>query len=89
MLNLVTQYDQLQDTGSSTWYVLGLTFSVGHMLFSKMALARIKAVERGVPKEDVTVSMGRWLRMNWVRALITDLPAWLCWIVAAVEALGG
>ncbi|KAK3998221.1 hypothetical protein QBC44DRAFT_386587 [Cladorrhinum sp. PSN332] len=88
VLNLVNDYDQLQATGASTWYVLGLMFSVAHMFYLKMALGRIAAIERGMPKEgDVTVSMGRWLKMNWVRGLITDLPACLCWIVGAVLAM--
>ncbi|KAJ5241833.1 uncharacterized protein N7469_000160 [Penicillium citrinum] len=87
ILNLVARYDQLQSTGSTTWYVLGLLFSVGHMLFVKMALGRIAAIEKGVPKDNVRVSMGKWLQMNWVRALITDLPAWICWIMAAVSAM--
>lgn len=87
VLNLVSRYDQLQATGSSRWYALGLMFSVGHMLFLKMALERIADIEEGTPKNNVTVSMGRWLQMNWVRALVTDLPAWVCWTVAAVSAL--
>lgn len=87
VLNLITRYDQLHATGSSTWYALGLIFSMGHMLFLKTPLARIAAIEKGMPKDNVTVSMGRWLQMNWVRALITDLPAWGCWMVAAVSAL--
>ena len=87
ILNLVTDYDQLQATGASTWYKMALIFSVAHMLYLKMALERIAAIEQGRPKDNVTVSMGRWLHMNWARGLITDLPAWVFWIVAAVKAM--
>lgn len=43
-----------------------------------MALGLIAAIENGVPKGNVVRSMEAWLKMNWVRGLITDLPAWLC-----------
>ena len=77
-------------TGSSRfkwWYALGLMFSVAHMLYARMALRLIADIENGVARGDVAVSMAGWLRMNWVRALTTDLPAWLCFVTAALKAL--
>lgn len=73
--------------GSESWYLWGLSLSLAHMLFVPMALRRIAAIENNVPKGKVVLSMESWLRMNWVRALTTDLPAWLCFIVAALKAL--
>lgn len=73
--------------GSTTWYALGLAFSLAHMLFAPTALSRIATIEKNIPKGNVVLSMESWLRMNWIRALTTDLPAWLCFIVAALKAL--
>lgn len=87
VLNLMVKYDQLRESGAATWYILGLMFSLAHMFYLKIALGRIAAIEKGTPKGNVTVSMGRWLKMNWVRGLITDLPAWVFWIVAALKAI--
>ncbi|TPX14115.1 uncharacterized protein E0L32_000509 [Thyridium curvatum] len=84
-LNLLVPGDD--PAGSTKWYWLGLLFSIAHMLYLPMALRRIAAIEKGVPKGNVAHSMEAWLKMNWVRALITDLPAWLCFIVAALKAL--
>ncbi|KUJ20438.1 uncharacterized protein LY89DRAFT_715842 [Mollisia scopiformis] len=87
ILNLFISQDQLQDTGASKWYTLGLLFSIAHMFYLFRALKLIAAIENDEPKGNVTYSMGRWLKMNWTRALLTDLPAWLCFIAAALKAL--
>ncbi|KAI0452048.1 hypothetical protein F5B21DRAFT_484946 [Xylaria acuta] len=83
ILNLLLSQDQL---GSTKWYILGLLFSFAHMLFVRKALGLIADIENDVPKGNVTHSMGAWLRMNWIRALTTDLPAWLCFVIAALKA---
>ena len=57
------------------------------MLFAPTALRRIAAIEENVPKGNVVISMESWLRMNWIRAWTTDLPAWLCFVTAALKAL--
>lgn len=87
ILNLVFSRDELQVTGSSKWYTLGLIFSIGHMVYIRTALKLITDIEKDVPKGNVTYSMEGWLRMNWVRAVTTDLPAWLCFITAALKVL--
>ena len=70
-----------------SWYALGLMFSVAHMLYARMALRLIADIENGVPRGNVTESMAGWLKMNWVRALTTDLPAWVCFVTAALKGL--
>ncbi|KAI4937917.1 hypothetical protein J4E85_000354 [Alternaria conjuncta] len=65
----------------------GSTTCLAHMLFAPTALQRIAAIEKNVPKGNVVISMESWLRMNWIRAWTTDLPAWVCFIVAALKAL--
>lgn len=84
ILNLLIPEHQY---GSTTWYAWGLFFSLAHMLFAPTALQRIAAIEKNVPKGNVVISMESWLRMNWIRAWTTDLPAWVCFIVAALKAL--
>ncbi|TVY16903.1 hypothetical protein LARI1_G007193 [Lachnellula arida] len=88
LLNLVVARDQLHTAGSRKWYVLGLLFSVGHIvIYARRALKLLAEIENDVPKGNSTYSMGVWLKMNWVRAVTTDLPALLCFIVAALKTL--
>ncbi|TVY89103.1 hypothetical protein LAWI1_G008380 [Lachnellula willkommii] len=88
LLNLVVARDQLHTAGSRKWYVLGLLFSVGHVaIYARRALKLLAEIENDVPKGNSTYSMGIWLKMNWVRAVTTDLPALLCFVVAALKTL--
>jgi hypothetical protein len=88
ILNLLVARKDLQNKGAATWYGLGLMFSLGHiMIFGKGALKLLKEIREDIPKGNSTYSMGVWLRMNWLRALTTDLPALLCFIVAALKTL--
>jgi hypothetical protein len=74
--------------GSLPWYGLGLLFSFCHIaIFAKRALGLLADIKADRPKGNSTHSMGVWLKMNWVRALVTDFPAWVCFIVAALKAL--
>lgn len=86
-LNLLISRDQLQATGSTSWYTLGLMFSIAHMAYVRTALKWIADIENDVPKGNATYSMEKWLKMNWTRALLTDFPAWLCFTTAALKAL--
>ncbi|KAL2203727.1 hypothetical protein CC79DRAFT_1371759 [Sarocladium strictum] len=87
LLNLLVD-DHQMPPGSTNWYRWGLAFSLAHMLFVPMALNRIEAIEKAVPRGNgVVLAMEAWLRMNWVRGLITDLPAWLCFVAAALDVL--
>ena len=36
---------------------------------------------------DVVRAMEAWLSMNWIRGWTTDLPALVCFVVAALKAL--
>lgn len=88
ILNLLLSREQVLASGADKWYMLGLLFSAGHIaIFGKRAIKLLAEIKNDVPKGNSTYSMGVWLRMNWVRALVTDLPAWFCFIVAALKAL--
>lgn len=86
--NLLISRPELKAAGSESWYWMGLLFSVGHIaIYGKRALGLLKDIREDVPRGNSTHSMGVWLKMNWVRALTTDLPAWVCFIVAALKTL--
>nr|A0A8F4S8P5.1 RecName: Full=Epoxidase pydX; AltName: Full=Pyrrocidines biosynthesis cluster protein X; Flags: Precursor [Acremonium sp.]QXF14598.1 PydX [Acremonium sp.] len=87
VVNLFVGRDELRATGAMSWYTIGLLFSLAHMGYMRTALDRIGMIERGVPRGNVTSSMESWLRMNRTRALVTDLPAWICFVTAALKAL--
>lgn len=88
LLNILLYRGQLHAAGSEKWYWLGLMFSVGHIaIFARGALKLLAEIKGDVPKGNSTYSMGVWLTMNWIRALTTDLPAWVCFIVAALKTL--
>lgn len=84
IVNLLVPGDQ---PDSTLWYAWGLFFSIAHMFFAPTALHRIAAIEEGAPRGNAVLSMEAWLRMNWVRAWTTDLPAWTCFITAALKTL--
>lgn len=88
LLNLAVARNELLAADAANWYLLGLLFSVGHIaIYAKTALRLLAEIKADVPKSNSTYSMGIWLTMNWVRALTTDFPAWICFIVAALKAL--
>jgi len=88
ILNIVVARQYLDNTNAAKWYGLGLLFSVGHIaIFGRKAIGLLGDIKADRPKGNSTYSMGVWLRMNWIRAVTTDLPAWLCFIVAALKAL--
>lgn len=88
ILNLIVAREHLYTRGAAKWYGLGLLFSVGHIaVYGKGAIKLLADIKADIPKGNSSYSMGVWLRMNWQRALTTDLPAWLCFIVAALKAL--
>jgi hypothetical protein len=87
ILNFLISHDQLHTAGSEKWYWLGFMFSLGHMIYGPTALKLLSEIKNDVPKGNSTCSMGVWLKMNWTRALLTDFPAWIFFIVAALKTL--
>lgn len=86
LLNLAVARNELH--GSAKWYFLGFLFSLGHIaIYAKGAPKLLADIKNDVPRGNNTYSMEVWLKMNLVRALTTDLPAWVCFIVAALKAL--
>ncbi|KAF4634782.1 hypothetical protein G7Y89_g3307 [Cudoniella acicularis] len=88
VLNLIIGRNEMVAVGGDKWYWLGLMFSAAHIVFyARKALKLLAEIKADIPKGNPTYSMGVWLKMNWTRALLTDLPAWICFIVAALKTL--
>ncbi|KAF1961824.1 hypothetical protein CC80DRAFT_401863 [Byssothecium circinans] len=84
ILNLIVARDEC----ATMWYALGFLFTLGHVaIYARTAVKLLADIQADIPKGNSTHSMGVWLRMNWLRALTTDLPAWICFIVAALKTL--
>jgi hypothetical protein len=88
ILNLLVARENLYAIGATKWYALGLLFSFGHIaIFGKTALGLIADIKNERPKGNVAHSMKVWLKMNMIRAFITDLPAWICFVIAILKAM--
>jgi hypothetical protein len=88
LFNLALARHELYAAGAANWYLLGLLFSLGHIaIYAKGALKLLADIRNDVPRGNSTHTMEAWLKMHWVRSLTTDLPAWICFIVAALKVL--
>ncbi|KAJ7668314.1 hypothetical protein B0H17DRAFT_1087740 [Mycena rosella] len=74
----------LQASGALKWYWLGVGFTVAHFFYGPTALRLLKAIRDGEPDGKPTQSMGQWLRMHATRTATTDLPAFICFTIAAL-----
>jgi len=85
--NAYTHRASLEATGALKFYWLGVFFALAHFFYGGMAVRLLKAIRNGEPEGKTTKSMGDWLRMHWARTFTTDLPAVICFTIAAVVAL--
>lgn len=76
--------ESLEASGALKWYWLGVFFAFAHFFYGPTALGLLKAIREGEPNGQTTVSMGKWLRMHKLRTITTDLPAFICFTIAAV-----
>lgn len=62
-------------------YALGLAFSIGHMLWGPRAMRLLNSIKS---KEGMgsTEIVRVWCRMNIIRGLLVDIPAWGCFLAA-------
>ncbi|KAK3391423.1 hypothetical protein B0T20DRAFT_78780 [Sordaria brevicollis] len=89
ILNLRVNSLLLQQRGSHYWYAAGAALAVGHLLFVPAVAPRIQAIVEDEEGKGKSVGeLRRWLRVNAIRGLTTDLGAWVCCVVAAVKTLG-
>ncbi|EJP61201.1 hypothetical protein HC256_009840 [Beauveria bassiana] len=62
-------------------YILGLAFSLGHMLWGPRAMSLLNSIKekKGQGSTDI---VRVWCRMNLTRGLLVDVPAWGCFLAA-------
>ncbi|EGZ69392.1 hypothetical protein NEUTE2DRAFT_131784 [Neurospora tetrasperma FGSC 2509] len=84
-LNLRSESLLLKRRGSYYWYAAGAVLAAGHLLFVPAVAPRIQAIVEDETKEKSVGELRRWLRVNGIRGLTTDLGAWVCCVVAVVR----
>lgn len=84
-LNLRSESLLLKRRGSYYWYAAGAALAAGHLLFVPAVAPRIQAIVEDETKEKSVEELRRWLRVNGIRGLTTDLGAWVCCLVAVVR----
>ncbi|WVQ95817.1 hypothetical protein IAU59_002916 [Kwoniella sp. CBS 9459] len=72
-------------TGAGPWYAAGVFFAFAHMFFGPKALGLLKKIRQGEPAGKPTTSLATWLRMHTIRAFVADLPAVICFAIAAIS----
>ncbi|KUI64394.1 hypothetical protein VM1G_11191 [Cytospora mali] len=73
------------------WYRAGLCFSALHFAFGYRAMWLLWTIRKDGnddedEKKDNVAYMKAWLRVNFWRGLLADLPSWLCYLVAFILA---
>ncbi|OCF33540.1 hypothetical protein I316_04612 [Kwoniella heveanensis BCC8398] len=68
---------------AKTWYAAGVFFAFAHMFFGPKALGLLKKIREGEPAGRPTTSLATWLKMHTIRAFVADLPAVICFAIAA------
>ncbi|KAA8645744.1 uncharacterized protein ATNIH1004_007163 [Aspergillus tanneri] len=60
-------------------YLLGLVFSIGHMLWGPHAISLLNSikVQHGTGSTEI---VRRWCRLNLIRGALADAPAWGCFL---------
>ncbi|WVF68266.1 hypothetical protein IAT40_003031 [Kwoniella sp. CBS 6097] len=72
-------------SGAKPWYAAGVFFAFAHMFFGPKALGLLKKIREGEPAGKPTTSLATWLRMHSIRAFVADLPAVICFAIAAIS----
>jgi hypothetical protein len=63
-------------------------FAAAHLfIFGVKALKLLAMIRGGKPEGESTVSMGKWLEMHLLRSVTVDLPAVICFVVAALSVV--
>lgn len=79
----------LKQRGSYYWYVAGAALAAGHLLFVPAVAPRIQATVADEGKKGKSVAeLRRWLRVNAISGLTTNLGTWVCCVIAVVKTFG-
>ena len=63
-------------------YLLGLVFSIGHMVWGPKAMALLNAIKMRERNDGSVELVREWCRMNIIRGIVVDVPAWGCFLAA-------
>ena len=75
--------DLLHSSGSSfALYMFGLMFSIGHMLWGPKAMGLLNAIKKREGGDGSVELVRTWCRMNIIRGIAVDVPAWGCFLAA-------
>jgi len=94
VLNLRCGAGDLRARGAYVWYVYGAVLGAAHWVFVPVLGRRVRGVVecaeggKGEAEERCLGEVKGWLRVNAVRTLTVDSGAWICFVIAAVKALG-
>jgi hypothetical protein len=69
------------------WYTAGVTLSVAHFTFAPFIIGPIEDIINDRAKGESWKDMQRWLRIHVARSLLVDFPAWVCYLLAAMQSL--
>jgi hypothetical protein len=88
LANLFTGRGVEEATVGRYWYAAGFVFAAAHLfIFGVKALKLLAMIRGGKPEGESTVSMGKWLEMHLLRSVTVDLPAVICFVVAALSVV--
>jgi hypothetical protein len=88
MANFLTGRERPEAMVGRYWYAAGFVFAAAHLLvFGQKALKLLAMIRGGKPGGESTVSMGKWLEMHRLRSFVVDLPAMVCFVVAALSVM--
>lgn len=86
LANIFTHGESLQANGALKWYWLGVGFTAAHFLYGPKAMRLLTDIQAGGSDGKATKPMGEWLTMHLTRIITADLPAFVCFTVAALAA---
>ena len=75
--------------GAQWWYRLALFFTIAHLLFAPWALELLDATADGKGEGGACRQLEKWLYMHVWRMAVSDVPAFVCCVIAVVEGLNG
>lgn len=69
------------------WYVYGTGLATMHFAFVPLVLSPIRALQDDERKGHGDIDLREWLQAHAVRSAIADLPACICFVIAALKSL--
>ncbi|KAF3019693.1 hypothetical protein E8E14_006592 [Neopestalotiopsis sp. 37M] len=78
-----------QPNGAWQWYAAGTTLAFAHFAFVPKIMWPVQAIFEEVeePRGNGNKALKWWLNVHSIRSFVADLPAWICFSVAALASL--